>query len=44
MRKRIQHEYNGAIIEQRPKDGFINGTAIRAIGFGTNQLLSFSVN
>jgi len=28
MRKRIQHEYNGAIIEQRPKDGFINGTAM----------------
>jgi len=28
MRKRIQHEFNGAIIEQRPKDGFINGTAM----------------
>jgi len=28
MRKRIRHEFNGAIIEQRPKDGFINGTAM----------------
>jgi len=28
MRKRIRHEFNGEIIEQRPKDGFINGTAM----------------
>jgi len=26
--KKIRHEFNGEIIEQRPKDGFINGTAM----------------